>query len=65
MMRKLMFVLVLVVLLTMGMATFAQAADFAGDDGGPSAVPEPATIVLLGAGLAVVAYAGWRRSRKK
>ncbi len=27
-------------------------------------VPEPASIVLMGAGLAAVAYAGWRRNRK-
>lgn len=27
-------------------------------------VPEPASIVLMGEGLAAVAYAGWRRNRK-
>lgn len=66
MMRKVTLVLAVGILLMMGMASFAQSdglEDF--DGGGPSPVPEPATIVLMGAGLAAVAYAGWRRNRKK
>ena len=60
-MRKMTFALALIVLLMMGMTAFALDNDGAV----PSPVPEPATIALMGAGLAVVAYAGWRRNRKK
>lgn len=62
MMRKMTFVLALIVLLMMGMTAFALDTD---DGSIPSPVPEPATIALMGAGLAVVAFAGWRRNRKK
>ena len=34
-------------------------------DGGPAPVPEPATFVLLGVGLAAVGYGAWRRNRKQ
>ena len=65
MIRKLTFVLLLIVFLMMGMTAFAQPADTL-DDGGPgSPVPEPATITLMAVGLAAVAYAGWRRNHKK
>ncbi|HAM58166.1 MAG TPA: hypothetical protein DCQ64_23260 [Candidatus Rokubacteria bacterium] len=29
------------------------------------AVPEPATVILLGAGLLVLSFIAWRRSRRK
>jgi hypothetical protein len=32
---------------------------------GASAVPEPATIGLMGAGLAAFGFAAWRKNRKR
>jgi hypothetical protein len=31
----------------------------------PSPVPEPASVVMMGAGLAGVAFMGWKRKQKK
>ena len=31
----------------------------------PSPVPEPASMVMMAAGLAGVAYLGWKRNKKK
>ena len=36
-----------------------------GDDGEPVAAPEPATIGLMGVGLAAFGYAAWRKNRKR
>ena len=36
-----------------------------GTDGALAPVPEPATFVLLGVGLAAVGYSAWRRNRKQ
>lgn len=46
-------------------ATSTFATDLDGRDGEPSPVPEPATIALMGAGLAGVGFAAWRKNRKK
>ena len=35
------------------------------DNAPPSAVPEPATIGLMGAGIAAIGFASWRKNRKK
>ena len=32
---------------------------------GESAVPEPATIGLMGAGIAAIGFASWRKNRKR
>ena len=37
-----------------------QDADF-----GPAPIPEPATIALLGLGLAGIGFASWRKNKKK
>jgi hypothetical protein len=58
--KKLMKTLVLLVVLT---ASSLMAQD--DRDSGPSPVPEPATIVLMGVGLAGVGFAAWRKNRKK
>jgi hypothetical protein len=34
-------------------------------DDSPAPVPEPASIALMGAGLAGVGFAAWRKNRKK
>jgi len=34
-------------------------------DSNVAVVPEPASIVMMGAGLAGVAYLGWKRNKKK
>lgn len=31
----------------------------------PSPVPEPSTMLVMGAGLATVAFLGWKRNRQK
>jgi len=38
---------------------------FGQDDDSASPVPEPATIGLMGAGLAAFGYAAWRKNRKR
>jgi len=35
------------------------------DGSAPSEVPEPATIGLMGAGVAAIGFASWRKNRKK
>jgi hypothetical protein len=34
-------------------------------DGDLTPVPEPASVIMMGAGLAGVAFMGWKRNRKK
>ena len=54
-------------LLTIGiLATVSLfASSPTSDRGDGSAVPEPATIGLMGAGLAAFGYAAWRKNRKR
>ena len=52
------YVAALCMLLTVVQSAMAQLEDSA-------AVPEPGTVLLLGAGLAGLGYAAWRRNRKK
>ena len=39
--------------------------DSDGGSDGVSPVPEPATIGLMGAGIAAIGFAAWRKNRKK
>lgn len=34
-------------------------------DNGLSEVPEPASVIMMGAGLAGMAFVGWKRNRNK
>ena len=52
---------VLPMLALAAVGVFAQDTD----SGVPSAVPEPASMVMMAAGLAGVAYLGWKRNKKK
>ncbi len=47
------------------MLLLAAAGAFATDTLSVAVVPEPATFAVMGAGLAGVAYLGWKRNRKK
>ena len=50
------------------LAALGLMAQNDGDDGAPdggSPVPEPATIGLMGAGIAAIGFAAWRKNRKK
>lgn len=49
------------------LAALGLMAQVDGDDGSPdgSPVPEPATIGLMGAGIAAIGFAAWRKNRKK
>ncbi|MBN8733722.1 MAG: PEP-CTERM sorting domain-containing protein [Acidobacteria bacterium] len=63
-MKKLLSVLVLSS--AMLMAFDSQSDGVAdGSDGSPSPVPEPATIGLMGAGVAAIGFAAWRKNRKR
>ena len=55
--------LLLIAVLTAS-SLLGQADGRDGDFDG-SAVPEPATIGLMGAGLAAFGFAAWRKNRKK
>ena len=50
------------ILATVSLFGFDASPDFDQDG---SAVPEPATIGLLGAGLAAFGYAAWRKNKKR
>lgn len=68
-MRKLLLTTALTILLSS--VNFAQATDCSDnncaptDGSTPSEVPEPATIGLMGAGVAAIGFAAWRKNRKK
>jgi hypothetical protein len=47
-----------------GVSALAQPTDGDSTDG-VSPVPEPATIGLMGAGIAAIGFAAWRKNRKK
>jgi len=49
------------------LAACSLMAQFDSNDGGQdgSPVPEPATIGLMGAGIAAIGFAAWRKNRKK
>jgi len=46
-------------------AALMCAIDLDNDSAPPAAVPEPATIGLMGAGIAAIGFAAWRKNRKK
>jgi threonine dehydrogenase-like Zn-dependent dehydrogenase len=46
-------------------ALFAAPLCFAATTVDTSTTPEPATVLLLGAGLAGIGVAAWRRNRKR
>ena len=46
-------------------AMFGQPADSDNSTDNISPVPEPATMALMGAGLAAVGFAAWRKNRKR
>jgi len=52
------------VLAALGLMGQDGAPDGDSDDGG-SPVPEPATIGLMGVGIAAIGFAAWRKNRKK
>jgi len=56
-MKKMMMALILG---TLGLFAFDSSTD-----NEVAAVPEPASMVMMGAGLAGVAYLGWKRNKKK
>ncbi len=43
----------------------AYAVPVDSDGTAPSGAPEPATVALMGAGLAGIGIAAWRRNRRK
>lgn len=62
-MKKLLSLLVLSTALAMA---FDSEPDNAVDGSdGSAAVPEPATIGLMGAGVAAIGFAAWRKNRKR
>jgi hypothetical protein len=56
-------------LLMIGILGGALAMAFDGDardsEDGAAPVPEPATIGLMGAGIAAIGFAAWRKNRKR
>ena len=53
------------VLILIALGALGLLADSLVTDGQVSQVPEPASIVMMGAGLAGVAFMGWKRNKKK
>lgn len=51
--------------LLMMSAAMLCAIDLDNDSAPPAAVPEPATIGLMGAGIAAIGFASWRKNRKR
>ena len=46
-------------------AAMLCATELDNDGTPPAPVPEPATIGLMGAGIAAIGFASWRKNRKK
>lgn len=65
-MRRFLVLTTLIACLTiMTTGAFATDCDSNCDSGPTSPVPEPATIGLMGAGVAAIGFASWRKNRKK
>ncbi len=47
------------------MSAFAFDSDNCRTCDGETVVPEPATIGLMGAGIAAIGFAAWRKNRKR
>ena len=53
------------ILIPAALMTFNAMMLSAAVDNGLSEVPEPASVIMMGAGLAGMAFVGWKRNRKK